>query len=129
MIKRKGIKRGERLYNHDFIIKHYKVGKPVSQIQAIVYRIDKLRERQKMSIYELSIKAGIAQSTINEIMQGRSENPRIATLRKIASGFGMSLNEFFNDPIFEYIDDNVEIEMVDSKENNNSENDLKEKSQ
>lgn len=36
-------------------------------------------------------------------MQGRSKNPTIETLNKIANGFGMTLAEFFKDDVFQKV--------------------------
>lgn len=71
--------------------------------QAVVHRINYLCELKNMSIYELAKLSGVSQSTLNEIMQGRSERPRIDTIKKVAFGFGMKLTEFLDDPIFERI--------------------------
>lgn len=76
----------------------------LTMIDAIVYRINSLCEENNMSIYELSYLSGVSQSTLNEIMQGRSSRPRIDTVNKIAyNGFGINITEFFNDPIFDHI--------------------------
>lgn len=81
-----------------------------TMVKAVVHRINTLCEEHDMSIYELSKLSGITQSTLNEIMQERSERPRIDTIKKIAFGFGMNLTEFFDDPVFE------RIEGVDDRE-------------
>lgn len=75
----------------------------VTMVEAVVRRINNLCEVHNMSIYELSKLSGVSQSTLNEIMQGRSSRPRIDTLKKVAFGFNMTLSDFFNDPIFEQI--------------------------
>lgn len=98
----------------------------VSMVQAVVHRINTLCERYDMSIYELAKLSGITQSTLNEIMQGRSERPRIDTIKKIAFGFGMQLPEFFDDPIFERIegvDDQDPPVRLKSRRKRKSEND------
>lgn len=81
-----------------------------TMVQAVIHRINTLCEQHDMSIYELSKLSGITQSTLNEIMQGRSERPRIDTIKKVSFGFGIKLTEFFNDPVFE------NIEGVDDRE-------------
>lgn len=72
-------------------------------IDAIIYRINFLCDKNDMSIYELAKLSGLSQSTLNEIMQRRSTKPRFNTLSKIAFGLGMDLKEFFDDPVFERI--------------------------
>ncbi|WP_047980662.1 helix-turn-helix domain-containing protein [Ornithinibacillus contaminans] len=76
----------------------------VSTAEAIIKRIEQLAKRKGISILKLSELSNVSQSTLNEIMNGRSKHPRIVTLRKIANGLGMSLAEFFDDDIFNDID-------------------------
>lgn len=76
----------------------------VTMKEAVIYRINRLCQIHGLSIYELAKVSGVSQSTLNEIMQGRSENPRINTFKKISSGFGIKLQEFFDDPVFEHIE-------------------------
>ena len=46
-------------------------------------------------IHELS---GLRQSTIDNILRGKSKNPKVRTLHKIATVFGMTLSEFLDFP-------------------------------
>lgn len=108
MIERRGKKRGERIKEPEHLITEYKEGMTVSMSQAIVYRITKLCEEKEMSIYRLAKDSGINQSALNEIMQGRSKDPRIKTIGKIAKGFNMNLSSFFNDSIFKHIDYDID---------------------
>lgn len=75
-------------------------GKEITTAEAVIFRINQLCEEQQINILSLSQLAKVSQSTINEIMQGRSKHPRIITIRKIANGLGMTLAEFFDDDIF-----------------------------
>lgn len=47
-----------------------------------------------MSQYELSKRAGLTQSSISTLMSRGSE-PKISTLKKICSGLGITLAQFF----------------------------------
>lgn len=73
--------------------------------EALKKRIIQLCEKQKISIYRLSKQSGVPQSTLNEIVQGRSRDPQFGTINRIAEGFGMQAHEFLNDPIFFDLDD------------------------
>lgn len=75
----------------------------VSMNEAITYRISQLCAEKKMSLTKLSNFSRVPQSTLNEIVQGRSKNPTIETLNKIANGFGMTLAEFFTDDVFQKV--------------------------
>lgn len=65
---------------------------------AIVKRILELCKRDGITINALSYKAGITQSTLDNIIKGNSKNPRIKTLVLIASAFSMNIIEFLNTP-------------------------------
>lgn len=78
--------------------------------EAVIYRINTLCKEREMSIYELAKLSGVPQTTLNELMQGRTLRPRVDTIKKICYGLNISMIEFFNDPIFE------QIEGLDDKE-------------
>lgn len=67
---------------------------------AVKRRIEELLSEKNWSVNELSRQSNVNQSTISEIVSGRSKHPRIITLKKIAFAFNMSLSEFFNDELF-----------------------------
>ena len=46
----------------------------------------------------LAALAGLKQSTIDNILHGKSKNPKVRTLHKIANVFGMTLSEFLDFP-------------------------------
>ena len=61
-------------------------------------RIFQLLDDNRMSIHALSIKSGIAPSTIKNILYGKSKNPGVVTIKLMCDGFGISLSEFFDTP-------------------------------
>ncbi len=67
---------------------------------AVTARVKSLCKEKGWTTNELIRRSGVNQSTISEIMSGRSKHPRIITLKKIAQGFDMSLSEFFDDELF-----------------------------
>lgn len=82
--------------------------------EAIKSRLNNLmEEKQKNSKYELSCDAGLNPSLINDFFRNRIAYPRIDTLYLICEGLNITLYEFFNDPIFNI--ENIEIEK-DSKD-------------
>lgn len=47
----------------------------------------------------------LTQSTVQHLTDGRSKNPKILTIARICcNGLGISLSEFFDDPVFENLD-------------------------
>lgn len=73
--------------------------------EAIKKRINDLCIQRGWSLNELIKRSNVNQSTVSEIMSGRSKYPRINTLKKLSNGFEITLSEFFNDDIFSQIKD------------------------
>lgn len=65
-------------------------------IENIKQTIIKLCEEKNISVNKLATKADLTQSTIDSILKGKSINPQITTLEKIASGFDMTLDDFLS---------------------------------
>lgn len=78
-------------------------------LEAIGIRLDNLiNERENLTQYELAKKAGIPRSTVWKIINPdttRVKTVKIDTLYQITATLGISLKEFFNDPIFEEVTD------------------------
>ena len=50
------------------------------------------------NINKLATLSSLRQSTIDNILRGKSQNPKVRTLHKIATVFGMTLSEFLDFP-------------------------------
>jgi len=68
--------------------------------EAVAERILILCKKHNITPNKLSIISGITQSTINNIINTGSNNPTVSTVKKICDGLEMSLSEFFDDPVF-----------------------------
>ncbi len=73
--------------------------------QAVKYRILKLCQKQNISINGLAMLSGMPQSTVNSLIDGSSQNPKLLTILRLCLGLDMELKEFFDDPIFKNLDD------------------------
>lgn len=72
----------------------------------IILRLTRLCEERKITINKLATLSGITQSTVENIMSGKTKNPKLKTLHKLALGLGMTVSELLdfaemNDTIFE----------------------------
>ncbi|MCB7305406.1 helix-turn-helix domain-containing protein [Bariatricus massiliensis] len=72
----------------------------------IILRLTQLCEERKITINKLATLSGITQSTVENIMSGKTKNPKLKTLHKLALGLGMTVSELLdfaemNDTIFE----------------------------
>ena len=64
----------------------------------LVKRIRELCDKRGLSINALANMSGVDQSTLDNIINERTRNPRIQTLHKIALAFSMTVSEFFDYP-------------------------------
>ena len=59
-------------------------------------RIRQLCKQRGLSINKLADMAGLRQSSVDNIVNGRTKNPGAVNLHKIALAFGMTLAEFLD---------------------------------
>lgn len=69
--------------------------------QIIDKRILELCRQRDFTIYQLSAMSGISYSTLDNLINHKTFNPKIKTLHKIASAFSLTLSEFFDYPELE----------------------------
>ena len=72
---------------------------------AIRKRIINLCEEKDMNINQLAILSGLNPSTIRSIIKSRCNTPTTQTIYYLCIGFGISLKDFFDDPIFNEVTD------------------------
>ena len=71
--------------------------------QLYIRRIRSLCKQRGISINKLSTMSDVKQSTLDNIIRGITKNPRMKTLHKVATAFGMTLSEFLDfDELNEY---------------------------
>ena len=73
--------------------------------EAIKKRIWALMKEKNFSQYDFYTKGGIAKSTASQVLNGTRERIAIKTVYEMISTMGVSLKEFFDDPIFDEISD------------------------
>lgn len=64
----------------------------------IANRIKELCDKKQMTMYALSKKTGISQSSLSNLMK-RGSTPTFYTLDRICDGLGITLPQFFSDDI------------------------------
>lgn len=68
--------------------------------QAVIRRIQELCREKELSINALSNASGVTQSTVNDIISGKTYNAGIVTIKKLCDGLGISVREFFDSNLF-----------------------------
>lgn len=55
-----------------------------------------LRRQERLSLRELAAKIGVSHSDLFRLETGKTRDPSIFLIRKVAQGFGMTVDEFMN---------------------------------
>ena len=65
---------------------------------AIIKRLTDLCTERNITINKLANLSGITQSTVENLMKGKTKNPKLKTLHKLAVGLNMSVSELLDFP-------------------------------
>lgn len=74
---------------------------------AVAQRIINLCKERKIAINALGNISGINPSTIYSMLNTKSRNPGVVSLQKICDGLEISIREFFNDDLFNDIEQEI----------------------
>lgn len=76
--------------------------------QAVARRIQQLCAERNLAIHALAAQAGMSPSTIYSMLNEKSQNPGIVSLKKICDGLDITLREFFSAPIFDELEQELQ---------------------
>lgn len=65
---------------------------------AVIKRLTSLCKERNITINKLATLSGITQSTVENIISGKTRNPKLKTLHKIAVGLDMTVSELLDFP-------------------------------
>ena len=68
--------------------------------RATAIRICELCREADITPYVLAMRAGMPPSTLNSILENRSKNPGMNSIKKICIGFDITLSEFYHSELF-----------------------------
>ncbi|MBD5453812.1 MAG: helix-turn-helix transcriptional regulator [Lachnospiraceae bacterium] len=63
---------------------------------AIIKRLSDLCSQNNITINKLATLSGITQSTVENLMKGKTKNPKLKTLHKLAVGLNMTVSELLD---------------------------------
>lgn len=66
--------------------------------EAVVARIKRLMQEKNITVNRLATLSGITQSTVENFMSGKTNNPKLKTLCKLAAGLEMTVAELLDFP-------------------------------
>lgn len=73
-------------------------------ITAVRNRILQLCGQRDMTINRLATVSALPPSSIKNILYGKSQNPKLITIKMICDGLGITLGEFFSTPEFDALE-------------------------
>jgi len=79
----------------------------VNTNEAVRNRIIELCTTKRWAFFALANYSGIPPSTMRNIIDGKSQNPGIVTIKKICDGLEISLAEFFSTPVFHNLEQEI----------------------
>ena len=77
-------------------------------VDAVRNRILQLCEEQKLSINKLATICALPPSSVKNILYGKSQNPKLLTIKMIYDGLEMTLGEFFSTPEFDALEQELQ---------------------
>ena len=76
--------------------------------EAIAKRIVQLCEEKEIAINALANISGVPPSTVYSMLNEKSQNPGVVSLKKLCDGFEITLRQFFDSPIFDNLEQEIE---------------------
>lgn len=74
---------------------------------AVATRIIQLCGERKLSVNALANLCGLPPSTIYSMLNEKSQNPGIVSIKKICDGLDINLREFFDSEIFDELEQEI----------------------
>jgi len=72
--------------------------KEMTYSDAISRRLVHICDERKLTVNKLATLSGITQSTVQDLITGKTKNPKLKTLHKIAVGLNMTVSELLDFP-------------------------------
>ena len=75
--------------------------------EAVAKRILDLCAERNMAVNALASISGVSPSTIYSMLNEKSKNPGVVSLKKICDGLDITLGEFFSTPEFDALEQEI----------------------
>lgn len=76
-------------------------------LTAVRNRILELCGERDISINRLATLSALPPSSVKNILYGKSQNPKLLTIKLICDGLDITLGEFFNTPEFDALEQEI----------------------
>ena len=75
--------------------------------EAVARRIIELCKERDIATNALANISGVSPSTVYSMLNEKSQNPGVVSIKKLCDGLEITLREFFNSPIFDDIEQEI----------------------
>lgn len=76
--------------------------------EAVAKRILALCEDRGIAVNALANLSGVSPSTIYSMLNEKSQNPGVVSLKKICDGLDISIREFFDSDLFDHLEQEIQ---------------------
>ena len=76
-------------------------------ISAVKNRILQLCGERNISVNKLATLSALPPSSVKNILYGKSQNPKLLTIKMLCDGLGITLGEFFSTPEFDALEQEI----------------------
>lgn len=76
-------------------------------ISAVKNRILQLCGERNISVNRLASISALPSSSVKNILYGKSQNPKLLTIKMLCDGLGITLGEFFSTPEFDALEQEI----------------------
>ncbi len=75
--------------------------------EAVAKRIIELCEKQDIAINSLANISGVSPSTIYSMLNEKSQNPGVVSIKKLCDGLNITLRHFFDSDVFDDLEQEI----------------------
>ena len=76
--------------------------------EAVAQRILQLCEERHIAVNALAGISGVSPSTVYSMLNEKSQNPGVVSIKKLCDGLGITLGEFFSTPEFDALEQEIQ---------------------
>ena len=75
--------------------------------KAVAMRILDLCEERNISVNALAAVSGVSPSTVYSMLNAKSQNPGVVSIKKLCDGLEISIREFFDSDLFDHLEQEI----------------------
>ena len=75
--------------------------------EAVAKRIIQLCDERHIAVNALATVSGVAPSTVYSMLNEKSQNPGVVSIKKLCDGLDISVREFFDSDLFDALEQEI----------------------